>query len=73
MYKKDNPARDSLNATLETNYVSVFRHEEYYKSQWKKDNINLSGDEFYIVTAKGKILHHTNSEWGSIGVANLWW
>jgi len=69
VFKKDNRARVSLNATLETNYVAVFRHEENYKSQWKKDDIDLSGEDFYIVTAKGKILHHTNSEWGGMGVA----
>lgn len=73
VYRKDNRARASLNATLETNYVSVFRHEREYKAgQWTKDNIDLSGEEFYIVTAKGKILHHTNSEWGGIGVAKQW-
>lgn len=69
VFKKDNRARASLNATLETNYVAVFRTEENYKGQWKKDNIDLSGEQFYIITAKGKVLYHTNSEWGSIGVA----
>lgn len=69
VFKKDNKARSALNATLETNYKAVFRRET---NQWKKDDIDLSGEDFYIVTAKGRILHHTNSEWGGIGIAGDW-
>ena len=69
VFKKDNRARQSLNNTLEANYVAVYRHENKYKDQWKKDKIDWDGETFYIVTAKGRILHHMNSEWGGIGVA----
>lgn len=69
VYKKDNRARQSLNNTLETNYVAVYRNENKYKDQWKKDHIDWDGETFHIVTASGKILHHMNSEWGGIGVA----
>jgi hypothetical protein len=69
VFKKDNRACRSLNNTLETEYVAVYRHEESYSKQWKTDNIDWDAEEFYILTAKGKILHHMNSEWGGIGVA----
>lgn len=69
VFKKDNKARTVLNSTLETNYKAVFRLKG---AVWQKDDIDLSGEEFYIVTAKGKILHHTNSEWGGIGTAEVW-
>jgi hypothetical protein len=73
VFKKDNRARTSLNKTLETSYKAVYRRESKYKSpQWSADDINLSGEDFYIVTANGKILSHTNSEWGAIEVAKKW-
>ncbi len=73
VFKKDNRARASLNKTLETTYKAVYRLESKYKSsQWSADDIDLSGEDFYIVTASGKILSHTNSEWGGIGVAGKW-
>jgi hypothetical protein len=71
VFKKDNRARQSLNNTLETKYIAVFRNENKYKHQWKKDDIDWDGETFYIVTAKGRVLEHTNSEWGGIGVARV--
>lgn len=69
VYKKDNRARQSLNNTLETNYVAVYRNENKYKDQWKRNCIDWDGEVFYIVTASGKILQLMNSEWGGVGVA----
>lgn len=60
----------ALNATLETDYIAVYRKPTSMKNKkWKKGDIDLCCDEFYIVTRKGKVLHHTNSEWGGIGYA----
>lgn len=73
VFKKDNRARASLNKTLETSYKAVYRLESKYKnSQWSADDLDLSGEEFYVITSTGKILHHTNSEWGGIGIAKPW-
>lgn len=66
IFKKDNRARASLNKTLETNYRAVFRHESVYKDQWKSGGINWSGEDFYALTEKGRILHFSNSEWGGV-------
>jgi len=61
-----------LNATLETNYKAVYRVDISMKNnEWSKGNINWDCDNFYIVTAKGVILHHTNSEWGGIERVSL--
>lgn len=62
-YKKDNRARTSLNKTLETNYKAVYRKETSYKEQWKESKIDWSGEEFWAVTAKDRLLRFSNSEW----------
>lgn len=66
IFKKDNRARTSLNKTLETNYRAVFRSEKVYKTQWKSGSIDWSGEKFYVITEKGKILRFSNSEWGGV-------
>lgn len=65
-YKKDNRARASLNKTLETNYKAVYRKDTNYKSEWKQSNVDFSGECFYVVTEKGRLLKFSNSEWTSI-------
>ncbi|MNQ25268.1 hypothetical protein D3C85_384830 [compost metagenome] len=66
VYKKDNRARSSLNKTLETNYKAVYRKETSYKSQWKQNDIDFSGETFYVITEKGRILRFGKSEWADI-------
>jgi len=69
IFKKDNRARESLNKTLETKYKAVYRKDTEYRKQWRFEGINWSGETFFILTEKGRILEHTNSEWGGIGFA----
>lgn len=69
-YKKDNRARASLNKTLETNYKAVYRKDTDFKSQWRKDNLDFSGECFYVVTEKGRLLKFINSEWASVKEIN---
>ena len=66
IFKKDNRARTSLNKTLETNYRAVFRGEKVYKEQWKSGSIDWSGEDFYAITEKGRVLYFSNSEWGGV-------
>lgn len=66
VFKKDNRARSSLNKTLETNYRAVYREHTHYKTQWKHSNIDWSGEKFYAVTEKGRIIKFSNSEWAFI-------
>lgn len=63
VYKKDNRARTSLNKTLETCYKAVYRQESAYTKQWKSGDIDWSGEEFWVVTAKGRTVRFHNSEW----------
>lgn len=70
VFKKDNPARAVLNKTLETEYRAVYRIAS--NEAWTEGNINWCGETFFILTRKGKILEHTNSEWGGIGIAKVW-
>ncbi len=63
-YKKDSRAKESLNKTLETAYKAVYRQEASYKRQWKSDNISWDSETFFVLTASGKLLCFTNSEWG---------
>jgi len=63
VFKKDNRAKASLNKTLETNYKAVYRKDSSYKSQWKSSSIDWSGEKFYAVTQKGKVIEFSNSEW----------
>lgn len=70
VFKKDDKARSSLNKTLETEYRAVYRLEG--ATPWEDGNIDWDGETFYILTKKGRVLHHANSEWGGIGVAQAW-
>lgn len=66
-FKKDNKARAVLNKTLETNYKFVYRWNRKMSEPWKENNIDWSGEEFYVVTERNKILRFGNSEWAFFG------
>ena len=67
-YRRDDAARDVLNATLETNYKVLFRKESARKtSKWIKKDIDWSGEDFFVLTEKNRLLWFTNSEWASFG------
>lgn len=70
VFKKDNKARSTLNATLETDYKAVYRKED--QKLWVAGNIDWDGETFFILTRRGRVLSHTNPEWGGIGVAKPW-
>jgi hypothetical protein len=63
IYKKDNRARTTINKMLETNYRAVYRKSIKYKDQWKFGDIDWSGEHFYVVTEKNRVIKFTNSEW----------
>lgn len=54
-FKQDNRALESLNKTLETEFVKVFRAANKYTNtnQWKANDIIWSGEEFYVLTKTG--------------------
>lgn len=63
-------SRKTLNKALETNYQAVFRKKNDIRhSDWKGEDIELSGEEFFVVTASGRVLRFWNSEWGGVGLA----
>ena len=67
-YIRDDVARDILNATLETNYKVLFRKESArLTSNWSEKDIDWSGEEFFVLTEKNRLLWFTNSEWASFG------
>lgn len=65
-YKKDNRARNSLNKTLETNYYCVYRENFQYFTQWQYKELDLSGETFYVVTNKGRVLKFFSSEYSLV-------
>lgn len=67
-YTRDDVARDVLNATLETNYKVLFRKESArMNSKWSEKDIDWSGEDFFVLTEKNRLLWFTNSEWASFG------
>jgi len=70
VFRKDNKSRTAINKTLETEYKAVYRRDG--NKAWNEGNIEWDGEIFFILTRKGKILCHTNSEWGGIGIAGPW-
>ena len=67
-YRRDDTARDVLNATLETNYKVLFRKESArMTSNWSEKDIDWSGEDFFVLTEKNRLLWFTNSEWASFG------
>lgn len=69
-FKKDNRARATLNKVLETNYKAVYRQETCYKDQWNAGNIDFSGETFYVLTERGRLIEFKNSEWAWIEVVS---
>lgn len=66
---RDAVALAALNETLETNFQMVFREEDYFsRHQWKPYDIDWDAEHFFVVTASGKLLQFTNSEWGGVGI-----
>jgi len=67
-YRRDDVAIDILNATLETNYKVLFRKESAgLTSNWSEKDIDWSGEDFFVLTEKNRLLWFTNSEWASFG------
>lgn len=67
-YTRDDVARDILNTTLETNYKVLFRKESArLTSDWSEKDIDWSGEDFFVLTEKNRLLWFTNSEWASFG------
>lgn len=65
-YARDDAARDILNTTLETNYKVLFRKENArLTSNWSETDIDWSGEDFFVLTEKHRMLWFTNSEWAS--------
>ena len=65
-YTRDDVARDVLNAALETNYKALFRKESArMTSGWREKDIDWSGEDFFVLTEKNRLLWFTNSEWAS--------
>lgn len=65
-YKLDVRAKHSLNKTLDTDFIAVYRDvEEYARGQWEADKLDWSGENVYLVTRRNKVLHLVNSEWSS--------
>lgn len=62
----DRRATVSLNKTLETEYVAVYRYANAYKRQWRADAVDWSTENFVVVTKTGRLLIFTNSEWGGV-------
>jgi hypothetical protein len=71
-FVKCSKARKALNKTLETNYRAVYRNRLHVKDSnynWKEDHVDWDGEQFFAVTASGKLLSFTNSEWGGVELA----
>lgn len=65
-YRRDDTARDVLNANPETNYKLLFRKESARSSSyWSEKDIDWSGEDFFVLTEKNRLLWFTNSEWAS--------
>ena len=69
-YRRDGKALKVLNSTLGTSYKALFRKSG--GSEWTEDNIDWSGEHFFVITKKGGILEFTNSEWGGVGIPKKW-
>lgn len=61
---------DSLNQTLYTSYKIIFRSQTFIKmnEEWKKGNINWDCEDFFALTASGKIIRFNNSEWAGFTI-----
>lgn len=65
-YRRDDTARDVLNVNLETNYKALFRKESVRSSSnWSETDIDWSGEDFFVLTEKGRLVWFSNSEWAS--------
>lgn len=62
-YKLDTRAKYSLNKTLDTEFVAVYREEEHYNRQWKADDLSWDTEHVLLVTKRGKVICMFNSEW----------
>lgn len=69
-YRRDGKALKVLNATLGTSYKALFRKSD--AAEWQQDNIDWSGEHFFVVTKNGVVIEFTNSEWGGVGIAKKW-
>lgn len=66
IYKRDYRAVKSLNKTLGTNFVAVYRNSLYYRDQMKANDISIDTGDTYVVTADKRLVRFTNSEWFAI-------
>ncbi|MNZ59910.1 hypothetical protein D3C78_779640 [compost metagenome] len=57
----------ALNKTLETSFVAVFRNR-VAPTAWKDGNVSWDGEDFYVLTASGRVMAFYNSEWGGVEV-----
>lgn len=70
-FVKCNKAKRALNKTLETDYKAVYRKKSTIKNagDWKVDDVDWDGEEFFVITAADRVLMFTNSEWGGVGIS----
>ena len=69
LYIRDERACNSLNATLGTSFIAVYRQEREYSKQWTlRGGLSWDGECVYIVTSKWKLISMQNSEWASFTV-----
>lgn len=63
-FKLDNRAKHSLNKTLDSDFIAVYRQEEdYIAGQWGEGKLDWSTERVYVVTKRGNVVMFTNSEW----------
>lgn len=63
IYRRDGKALKVLNSTLGTSYKALFRKSD--AASWREDDIDWSGEHFFVITKKGVVLEFVNSEWDS--------
>lgn len=63
VYVQDNRAKNSLNKTLEAQYLAVYRKQSETCNQYKADSIDMETGWVYVVTQRRKVLRFYVSEW----------